>query len=356
MTKCIIFWLLIFILSFQTVQAQNFPNPNWEYYKNTSEAGWDQKKVDTLYRFIVDSTFITGFLIIHDGKVVYEFGDIKENSYIASCRKSVLSMIYGEHIKSGEIKLDKTLTDLGIDDVGGLLPIEKTATIRDIISARSGVYHPASYPGDYLDVAPKRGSVKPGYYWLYSNWDFNVAGYIFEKETHRNIYDEIERILARPLQMQDWDHSLQKKEGDSTKSYYPAYPIFFSTRDMARLGLLMLNKGKWGDKRVIDKSWVEDMVSPKTDYTEVNKNAPAYRGTGYYFGYGYMWWLWQNVTDERFREGFSAFGSYGQSITVFPAINTVIVYKTKDDYDRMTPYLAWFKVLRLAVEAYLPKP
>jgi len=154
-------------------------------------------------------------------------------------------MIYGVHIRSGEIRLNKTVKELGLDDVGGLLPVEKEATIKDIISARSGIYHPASYPGDFLSLAPKRGTVKHGTYWLYSNWDFNAAGYIFEKETGKNIYDEVERQLAVPLQMQDWKRSLQQKEGDSTRSVYPAYPMWFSTRDMPRIGLLMLNEGKW---------------------------------------------------------------------------------------------------------------
>lgn len=113
-----------------------------------------------------------------------------------------------------------------------------------------------------------------------------MAGYIFEKETHRNIYDEVDRMLAIPLQMQDWNRSLQHKDGDTTKSFYKAYPMWFSTRDMARIGLLMLNKGKWQDEQIIAADWVNEMVKPITDWTEVNKNCPAFRGAFYYFGYG----------------------------------------------------------------------
>ena len=47
---------------------------------------------------------------------------------------------------------------LAQNDVGGLLPREKEATIQDLLGARSGVYHIASYPGDFLAEAPPRGS------------------------------------------------------------------------------------------------------------------------------------------------------------------------------------------------------
>ncbi len=127
----------------------------------------------------------------------------------------------------------------------GLLPVETKATIKDLLTARSGVYHPASNEGDATSMAPKRGSVKPGSFWLYNNWDFNMAGYILEQQTGKSIYALIDSILAEPLHMQDWKIAAQRKTGDSTRSKYLAYHMWFSTRDMARLGYLMLRKGKW---------------------------------------------------------------------------------------------------------------
>jgi CubicO group peptidase (beta-lactamase class C family) len=120
-------------------------------------------------------------------------------------------MLYGEQVESRQIDLTKTIADLQIDDVEGILPVEQKATVQDIISARSGVYHPEGYPGGMQQYAPERGSVTPGTYWLYSNWDFNVTGYISEQETDKNIYNEVERQLAIPLNMQDWQRSLQNK-------------------------------------------------------------------------------------------------------------------------------------------------
>ncbi len=78
-------------------------------------------------------------------------------------------MLYGKYITSGYINLNKTLRELQIDDLQGLSEGEKEATVRDVISARSAVFHPASNLGDYLEYAPKRGLHKLGSYWLYSN-------------------------------------------------------------------------------------------------------------------------------------------------------------------------------------------
>ena len=73
------------------------------------------------------------------------------------------------------------------------------ATIADLLGARSGVYHEASNSGDNLADAPPRGSQKHGTYFLYSNWDFNALGTIFEQFTGGSIYDALQRELVETL-------------------------------------------------------------------------------------------------------------------------------------------------------------
>ncbi|WP_338390337.1 serine hydrolase [Aureibacter tunicatorum] len=221
-----------------------------------------------------------------------------------------------------------------IDQLVDLLDIEKKATVKDIISSRSGVFVPASNGGDMRSLAPERGTVNPGEFWLYNNWDFNMAGHIFEKKTNRNIYDEIESQFSIPLGMQDWNKSLQEKSGDALISEFPAYHIWFSTRDMARLGLLMLNNGMWGDKRIIEESWVKEMTSPKSSFEELDSVAPFLKSGDNKFSYGYMWWLWENDKNEMLKGAYSAQGAWGQNITILPEMNTVIAIKTNDLYYR----------------------
>ena len=174
----------------------------------------------------------TGMMIVIHGKVAYTFGDVKQVSYIASCRKSILDMLYGKYVANGEIDLNQTVGELGITDVGGLLPIETTATVRDLISARSGVYHDASNPGGIPEgEVLERGKTKPGTEWVYNNWDFNVAGTVFEKKTKQDIFQAFDRDFAKPLMLQDWNLATHKKTGDAQKSIHLAYHFWFSTRD-----------------------------------------------------------------------------------------------------------------------------
>ncbi len=326
--------LYFLLLQYFMVNGQSFPSDSWEKIQHPTFSGWNPETLSSLEEYIIDSTATTGMLIVHNGKLIYEFGNIEENSYIASCRKSVLAMLYGNYVSNGTIDLNENLESLAIDKIEPLLDIEKKATVRDLISARSGVYLPASNAGDMQHLAPKRGSVKPGEQWLYNNWDFNIAGYIFEKKTKENIYDALESTIVQPIGMQDWNRALQEKSGNLVSSDVLAYHMWFSARDMARLGLLMLNKGKWKNKQVIEEEWVDEMTSPKSSFEELDEIAPFVKNGKNKFSYGYMWWLWEEAENERLKGAFSAQGAWGQNITVIPSINTVIVIKTNNLYQR----------------------
>lgn len=354
MRKLIFISLLLPLLTFaQTTKSlqssiEVYPDSAWDKITKPGDYGWDSAKLKQFRRFVIDSTHTTGLLVIQSGKILFEFGDVQELSYLASCRKSVLSMLYGPFVENGKIKLNTTLEQLGLDDVGGLLPIEKKATIKDLLTARSGVYHPASNEGDATAMAPKRGSVKPGSFWLYNNWDFNVAGYILEQQTGRTVYELIDSILAKPLQMQDWKIEAQRKTGDTTRSKYKAYHMWFSTRDMARLGYLMLKKGRWKNTQVLPENWVTITTRPFTTYKEAEQNKTAY----FRFGYGYLWWVWDAPFDKGVYEGaYSATGAFGQFITVLPKLDLVVAHKTKYEYERQVPTELYLKMLDRLVAA-----
>jgi len=346
------FCFLFFLVALTSTNAQTFPQGSWNYTPSSEMENWDSTKLEEFNRYIIDSTQSTGLLIIHKGKIVYEYGNTSENCYIASCRKSILSILYGKYVCNGKINLDDSLTTLEIDDVSPLLPIEKNATIKDVISARSGVFLNGSNPGDFRSFAPERGTKTPGSYWLYSNWDFNAAGYIFEQESGKDIYKEVEKQLVRPLHMQDWTKSLQKKSGDSTVSQFLAYPMYFSTRDMARIGLLMLNKGKWNNKQIIEESWIAEMTKPRTAWNEVKENVPLLKDSPVELGYGFMWWLWENNNSENFKGAYSALGAFGQSITVFPNIDVVVVLTTNSVYERYNDSNGTLAILKKAGEIF----
>jgi CubicO group peptidase (beta-lactamase class C family) len=354
--------LLLFgaLLSGDTAAAQTDPTPEdavypgagWLSIARDADAletyGWSPRELRLAWEFIRDSAHTTGLVVVDRGRIVFQFGDVEELSYLASVRKSVLAMLYGKYVEDGTIDLEMTLEELGMDDVGGLLDIEKRATIHHLITARSGVYHPASNGGDNLADAPERGSREPGEYMLYSNWDFNAAGAVFEQETGVDIYDSLEEQLAIPLGFQDWDRSVQRKSGNLEISRNPAYHMWISTRDMARIGYLMLRQGRWRDEQIISPAWVRRITSVVTPLDEMN---PVRRRDGY-FGYGYMWWVWDGPRAVGpFQGAYTARGAVGQWITVMPAVDLVIAHKTNSVYSRTTRWGSWQRFMEMLLEA-----
>lgn len=307
----------------QSARAE-FPGDTWQRVADPTRAGWSKPGLDSV-QAMISRMNSSAMVVVEHGRIVYSYGDLTAQSYLASVRKSILSMLYGIEVARGHIDTSKALAALGIDDHGGLLPREREATVQDLLGARSGVYHIASYSGDFLAEAPPRGSQEHGKYQLYSNWDFNVLGTIFEQETKRNIYDALEQDLARPLQMQDWRRDLQQKAGDTTRSTHQAYPIFLTTRDMARIGLLMLRNGEWNGKQIVPRDWVAKSISIITPAAQLNPSRLR-RGR---VGYGYLWWVLDGPWNTGPYEGaYSGFGAIGQYITVIPKLDLVVAHKT----------------------------
>jgi CubicO group peptidase (beta-lactamase class C family) len=305
--------------------APVYPGAEWERIADPASVGWSAAALDSV-RARLATLPSTGFVAVVGGRVLMEYGDTKALSYLASVRKSILSMLYGNYVARGVVRLDRTVGELGLDDVGGLSAQEKEATVRDLLTARSGVFHAASNAGDDLASAPPRNSVRHGSYQLYSNWDFNAAGAAFERMTGRDIYDALESDLARPLGFQDWDHAAQRKSGDTTRSRYLAYHMYLSTRDMARVGYLMLREGRWNGAQVVPRDWVRETTRAFTPVSEMN---PPRRRQGP-FGYGYLWWVWDGAAAAGpYAGAYTGLGAVGQHITVMPALDLVVAHKTR---------------------------
>jgi len=304
-----------------------YPGAEWQRIGDPATAGYSRAALDSALT-MVRSLRTSALLVVVGGRVLLEYGDVAETSYVASARKSLLSMLFGRYVENGTIKLDETLAQIGIDDIGGLLPVEREATVEDLLTARSGVYHAASNAGDALASAPPRGSQKPGTYYLYSNWDFNALGTIFERKTGRSIYDAFETDLARPIGMQDWQRAAHHRDGDSTKSVHLAYHFVLSTRDMARLGYLMLRGGRWEDRQLVPALWVRlstrVVIPPEEIHPDSWRQLDVERGVGY----GYLWWTHVHAdTADALDGSYGAEGSYGQHILVIPKLDMVIAHK-----------------------------
>ncbi|UCE41660.1 MAG: serine hydrolase [Candidatus Aminicenantes bacterium] len=299
-----------------------FPAKTWEKIENPDELGYSLEKLEEARKF-AEKGKTAAVVIVVNGKILYEWGEVERDFITHSTRKSFLSALFGKYVQNGTIDLDMTMKELGIDDVTPLNEEEKMATIRDCLKARSGVYIDAAAESQGMrNVKPARNSRAPGTYWLYNNWDFNVLGTIFAKFTGKTIFQGIMEDIAIPIQMEHFD-----SDDDLTfkvkESLHAAYMLKISARDMARFGLLMLRKGKWNGKQLIPVDWVKEITSYCSD-------AFAYGGDGY----GYMWWVVKNNNRlphfpfVELKEGaYSARGAYGQYILVIPEYDMVIVHR-----------------------------
>jgi CubicO group peptidase (beta-lactamase class C family) len=341
---------LLAIASFRTATASppadTFPGASWARIGDPAAAGFSPSKLDAL-RETLRGSQTTGLLIVAGGEVLFEYGDVAETSYVASARKSVVAMLYGKYVENKVVRLDATLGSLGIDDTEGLLPIERSATVADLLAARSGVYHPAANLGDASALAPPRGSVQPGRYFLYNNWDFNALGAILERQTGRSLYDLFTDDLAMPLGLEDWDATpgayAAAVRNDTGLSKHPAHHFVLSTRDMARLGYLMLRHGQWRGRSVMSSRWVARISSIVTPADEVARTSPFIAG----LGYGNLWWVFDPArwAGSPLEAAFTASGAFGQYITVVPRLDLVIAHKTVVPPPRNVPNDTYFGVI-----------
>lgn len=313
---------ILLLLSGLLTAQHRFPGKTWEMAAKPEDLGYSTDKLTAAKKYS-DTIQTASVMIVVDGVVLYQWGDVAQKLLTHSARKSFLSALYGKYVGDGSIDLEKTLGELGIDDEPPLTEQEKRATIRDCLKARSCVFHTAEAETQGMhDLKPARDSLQPGTFWLYNNWDFNVLYTIFQRLTGKEMFDALKTDIADPIGMEDFAVS-DKQVFTTGRSVHPAYMFTISARDMARFGLLFLRRGRWSGKQVVPEEWVEESTSYCSDATIYRRD-----------GYGYMWWAakdhnrYPHFQNARLGEGtFSARGAGGQYIIVIPDHDMVFVHR-----------------------------
>lgn len=301
-----------------------FPGDVWSRVEAPDQAGWSSAGLDAAKKYS-DSIATDAVMLVYGGEVLAEWGETARRFNVHSIRKSLLSALYGIHVAEGRIDLSKTLAELGIDDnEPSLTPVEKQATVRHLLQARSGVYHPALYETPRMKAArPERGRHAPGEFWYYNNWDFNVLGSIFERRTKSSLFREFQARVAEPIGMEDF--RLEDCEYvTGPDSVYPAYTFRMSARDLARFGLLYLRGGEWRGRRIVPAEWIRESLTTYSDAGD--------RGA-----YGYMWWIaseGRHLPGVQLPDGaFSARGAGGHYVLVAPSFDLVLVHRVDTDVE-----------------------
>lgn len=248
-----------------------FDNPS-DAWKPISyeQAGWSRELAEGALSY-AESIGINRFFVANRGRVIMSSGDISEPTDIRSCRKPFYAALFGVFVQKGLITLDTTLGELGITDgANGNQPTlsvqEQSATMYDVLTSTSGVYHPAAFETPSMKSGrPARDSRLPGTYYWYNNWDFNTLPAILSELSGQGIegtFDLLNEYLFQPLGFQDYEESRQRYSYSSEKSIYPAPRLALSSRDCARFLTLLCNDGVWDGKYLLSPGWVTQMRKP----------------------------------------------------------------------------------------------
>jgi CubicO group peptidase (beta-lactamase class C family) len=263
------------------------------------------------YDFLQHNTEFDAFIALKNDSIIADWGRTDLPIMTHSARKSIMSVLYGIAIDKGLLNLDQSLAELNIDDQKApLSAIEKTCTIRDLLTSRSGIYIEAS--GETQEMKngrPRRGAHRPGEFFYYNNWGFNVLGTIFEQQTQLSIGQAMEEWLAKPLGMKHFRAKFVRYKSVAY-SEHRQYIIYLSATDLARIGMMMANGGKWKGPQIVSENWVK--LSTQAYSKDPGGNEPC-------DGYAYLWW-----TDSR-HHTYWATGWGGQFMLIDPKNRLVLV-------------------------------
>ncbi len=352
------FLLLLLFLSIGSVYAEIPKRDRFERI-SPEQAGYSPEKLEELKTFLQDSGS-DSLLLLHDGKIFFEWGDIRKKILVHSMRKALLSSLYGIYQERGAINLQQTLAELQIDDIPpSLTEQEKTARLADILKSRSGVYHPAAAESENMaQNRPARGSHAPGDFHYYNNWDFNIAGYIFEERSGKRIYDAFYKEIAKPIGMLDYHDKIVPWSGgplptdpesdgyyqlEPEHSKYPAYHFRMSSHDLALYGQLFLNRGRWKNRQIIPSGWIDESTRP---YSIVEPE--------YGLAYGM---LWDVLVPDSPTEPASFYhtGVGVHMLGVYPKHKLVMVHRVDTEKDYRFNDGDLYRVIRMIHGARLKK-
>ncbi|AOZ98176.1 serine hydrolase domain-containing protein [Flavobacterium commune] len=325
MSKIILSILGLFLLvncspensSSNTTENLYFPpltGTNWET-KSIADLGWKQEAVQPLLDYL-ELKHSKSFMILVNGRIVMEnyFNghSATTNWYWASAGKTLTSTVTGIAEQEGFININNKVSDyIGTGWTSETLAKENLITCKNLLSMTSGIEDIAN--GD--DVSPSSLTYKAdaGTRWAY-----------------HNVYVKLQDVIAQATG-QTWANYFNTKLRDkigmngSWLTLDNNIVYFSTTRSMARFGLLMLNKGKWGYSTILNEAFFNAATT-----TSQNIN----------LGYGYLWWLngkssyhlpqtqlqfSGSIIPNGPNDMFMALGKNDQKIYVIPSKKMVVI-------------------------------
>lgn len=228
--------------------------------------GWDVTKLNEAIDYAgIKNTY--GLIILYKGRIVTEkyWNGWNMNTvyYIASAGKSVTAFLAGIAQQEGKLNINnKTSTYLGNGWTSAPLAKENLITVRHQLTMTTGLEY--NVPDDNC-ISPSCLTYKAdaGSFWYYYNAPYRLIEDVIANATATN-YNTYTKI------------KLADKIGMRNYSWFN-YTLWLNSRDMARFGLLILNKGTWdGTTLMTDQNYFNAMTNTSQNYNQ---------------SYGYLWWL-----------------------------------------------------------------
>ena len=285
---------------------------------------------------------VTGLLVIKDGAVVlerYQYGRGPATQFLsASMAKSIVGLLVGIAVEERRIRSLDDLAQVYVPALAGNPYGE--ISVRDLLQMSSGVRFSELYDGrDDLgslieDTIGRRSPggaaallhysqrrVAPGRMFYYSSGDTQALSLVLRGATGVPVADYLSERIWQPMGAHDDASFLVDAAGHEA-----AFAFMHATlQDLGRLGMLLANEGKVGDRQVVPAAWVRQST------TVTQAHAQPFVASSY-FGYGNHIWIFPG---ERRR--FALIGVRGQVIFVDPELRLVLVQTAvwKSAGDRM---------------------
>ncbi|MDC3319889.1 beta-lactamase family protein [Flavobacteriaceae bacterium] len=304
-----------------------FPPLNSDEWENTSpaELNWNTSELENLFNYL-ESNNTRAFIVLKDGKIVIEeyFGnniigtsDFDRNSqwYWASAGKTLTATLVGMAQQDGFLNIENPTSDyLGVGWTSLTNSQEQLITVKNQLTMTTGLEYNVS---DLDCTLPSCLTYKtaPGQQWFYHNAPYTLLEKVVENSTNTD-YNEYT------------DQKIESIIGMNGQWVFQGYNnVYWSTaRDMARFGLLILNKGKWEENSIIsNENYYNQMVN-----TSQSLNP----------SYGYLWWLNGKesiifpsiptsfnvpMSENAPNDLFAGMGKNGQFVEVIPSMNLVVI-------------------------------
>ena len=301
-----------------------------------SGSGYDKKRIEALNKSIAQNSFkaITSIVVLKQGKLLLEeyFNHADRNTLhdTRSVGKSFTSALMGIAIKDGYIKNEnQTLSEFyDLKKFSNYAAEKNNVTLKDLLtmsSAFEGSDKNSDSPGNEENMYPTDDWVKfaldlpmdslkaNGKQWDYFTAGVILLGDILNTSVPDGLEKYADKMLFKPLKIDKYQWQLTPQKVVNT-----AGGLQMTSLELAKVGQLYKNNGKWNGQQILPEKWVRKTLSRQIQITE---RAHEY--------YGYLFWNRSYTVNGKVYEVFYCAGNGGSKVFIFKDLPLTIVITAK---------------------------